>query len=286
MGMNVSVMITTRNRADDLRRTCRVLESMNPPPLEVLITADGCNDDTVSMLLRELPEARIFIHETGVGSVASRDEMMREARGELVLSLDDDSYPEQSDCVSRIIPLFERDQSLAVIHFPQRSDEYPETLAKTDFGEEHPTRSFANSGAVIRRSAYLKLPGFEPSFIHMYEEPDFALQCISSGFRVVLSPVLTIRHHYSGSSRSELRNHRRHARNECWSTLMRCPFPQVIFLLIWRMISQGRFAASRGFSWLIREPLWWWDVLVGIPHALNRRKTVSWKAYRQWLSLP
>ena len=77
---------------------------------------------------------------------------MREARGDLVLALDDDSYPEQLDCIARIVPMFEQRPKLAVLHFPQRTDEYPETLAQTKFGSEHLTRSFANSGAVLRRS--------------------------------------------------------------------------------------------------------------------------------------
>ena len=150
---------------------------------------------------------------------------MREARGDLVLALDDDSYPEQLDCIARIVPLFEQRPKLAVLHFPQRTDEYPETLAQTDFGSEHLTRSFANSGAVLRRSTYLQLPGFESRFFHMYEEPDYALQCVAAGYDVLFSPVITIRHHYSGQARDEIRIHHRHARNELWSTLMRCPFP-------------------------------------------------------------
>jgi len=48
--------------------------------------------------------------------------------------LDDDSYSEQSDCIARIVPFFEQRPQLAVLHFPQRTDEYPETLAQTNFG--------------------------------------------------------------------------------------------------------------------------------------------------------
>ena len=53
-----------------------------------------------------------------LGSVASRDRMMREARGDLVLALDDDSYTEQLDCIARIVPTFEEHPKLAVLHFP------------------------------------------------------------------------------------------------------------------------------------------------------------------------
>jgi len=279
-------MITTKNRASDLRRTCRVLWQLNPSPVEVLITADGCIDDTVKVARAEVAGVRLFVNEVGQGSVASRDRMIREARGDLVLALDDDSYPEQLDCVSRIVPLFEQQPNLAVLHFPQRSDEYPETLAQTNFGSEHLTRSFANSGAVLRRSTYLQLPGFESRFFHMYEEPDYALQCVAAGYDVLFSPVITIRHHYSGEARDEMRVHHRHARNELWSTVMRCPVLCALGILAWRVFSQFRYACKRGSSWVVREQVWWARALAGIPYCLRNRRPVSWAGYKRWLALP
>ena len=279
-------MITTKNRAGDLRRTCRVLQQLNPSPVEVLITADGCIDDTVKVARGEIAGVRLFVNELGQGSVASRDRMIREARGDLVLALDDDSYPEQLDCIRRIVPLFEQQPNLAVLHFPQRTDEYPETLAQTDFGWQHLTRSFANSGAVLRRSTYLQLPGFESRFFHMYEEPDYALQCVAAGYDVLFSPVITIRHHYSGEARDEMRVHHRHARNELWSTVMRCPVLCALGILAWRVFSQFRYACKRGWSWVVREPVWWARALAGIPYCLRNRRPVSWAGYKRWLALP
>jgi GT2 family glycosyltransferase len=324
--MTVSIMITTRNRATDLRRTCQVLREFNPVPLEILITADGCTDNTVEMLKAEMLENRsqksevrsqkvgsekpdrtttdegtlsnaetlkagmenvkLIVNETGRGSVASRDRMMREAKGDLVLALDDDSYPEQLDCIRRIVPLFEQNPKLAILHFPQRTDEYPETLTQTDFGPARLTRSFANSGAVLRRSIYLQLPGFETKFFHMYEEPDYALQCVGAGYEVYYSPVVTIRHHWSGQTRSEIRNHHRHSRNELWSVLLRCPFPQCLGLAAYRVFSQFRYACKRGLSWVVREPVWWSQAMGGIKYCLRKRSSIPWPQYRRWLRLP
>lgn len=335
--MTFSVMITTRNRVEDLKRTLVVLEKLDPSPLEILITADGCTDDTIQMLKAEMEKAesnkskfeigkvesrnettrqqddgtvsnaetlenrgqkaevrgqkvengtlRLFVNEVGMGSVASRDRMMREAHGDLVLALDDDSYPEQPECLAPITALFEQNHKLAISHFPQRTDEYPETLTQTDFGPPRLTRSFANSGAVLRRSIYLKLPGFEPKFFHMYEEPDYALQCVAAGYEVLFAPSVTIRHHYSGATRSEMRNHHRHSRNECWSTVMRCPLPQMPLLVFYRVLSQLGYAAKRGPQWVLREPVWWWQALGGIKYCLQKRRPIPWSKYREWLRL-
>jgi GT2 family glycosyltransferase len=286
MPSNVSIMIVTVNRLESFRRTCRVLECLDPQPKQVLITVDGYSNQILPFLRRYYPGFYVIVNETGHGSVASRDRMMREACGDLVLALDDDSYPEQLDCIARLMPLFQQRPKLAVLHFPQHSDEYPETLAQTNFGSEYPTRSFANSGAVLRRSTYLQLPGFESRFYHMYEEPDYALQCVAAGYEVLFSPIVTIRHHYCGQARDEVRIHHHHARNEFWSTLMRCPFPFALAMLIWRVLSQFRYACKRGWSWVVREPVWWWQALTGIPYCLRKRRPVSRAGYKRWLALP
>src|SRR5207253_11347197 len=127
-----------------------------------------------------LPQASILLSNQPEGSMASRGRMMRESTAELVLSLDDGSYPEQIDCIARLTPLFEQDQRLAVLHFPQRSDEFPESLSQNCSGGLQRTRSFLSSGAVLRRSAYLELSGFETAFFHAYEEPDYALRCVAA----------------------------------------------------------------------------------------------------------
>ncbi len=283
--MRVSVMITTSNRLEELQRTLQMLGKLDPAPDEVLVTADGCTDGTAEFL-SAMPNVKFVVNQPARGSVASRDRMIREARGELVLALDDDSYPEQLDCIARFVPLFEQRSNLAVLHFPQRTDEYPDTVAQMDFGHEKLTRSFANSGAVLHRSTYLELAGFEPRFYHMYEEPDYGLQCLAAGYDVIFSPIVTIRHHYSGQARDEIRIHHRHARNEFWSSLMRCPFPFALGVLGWRAASQFRYACRRGWSWVVREPRWWAQAVAGIPYFIRKRKPVSWEAYKRWLSLP
>ena len=279
-------MITTLNRLDEVARTLGKLSSLLPSPTEIWVVADGCTDGTAEYIKSNHPSVKLIEHVRPFGSVASRAEVMDRIQGDLVLALDDDSYPEQADCLAHLATLFTEHEQLAIATFPQRSDEYPQSLIQENFGVQRAMRSFPNSGACLRVSTYRQLPGFEPMFFHMYEEPDYALQCVANGWEVLYLPEITIRHHWTPNQRSEIRNHHRHARNECWSTLMRCPFPQAFCVIAYRVFSQARFAGRRRFSWLIREPLWWWQALRGIPRALARRHPVSWAGYRKWLSLP
>src|SRR5881296_2856216 len=116
--MTVSVMITTRDRATDLQRTCEAVMQLRPAPNEVLVTADGCTDGTLDMVADKFPEITLIANQPGIGSVASRDRMMREARSDLVLALDDDSYPEQLDCIVRIVPLLHSGPNWQCCIFP------------------------------------------------------------------------------------------------------------------------------------------------------------------------
>ena len=66
----------------------------------------------------------------------SRNELAAGCGCDLFLSLDDDSYPLDLDFVARVKGIFAAEPRLAVLTFPQRTDERPETLNATgaEFG--------------------------------------------------------------------------------------------------------------------------------------------------------
>jgi GT2 family glycosyltransferase len=266
-----------------LARTLREIARLSPAPDEVLVVADGCTDGTVEFVRREHPSVRLIVHETARGSIPSRNEMTQATQCDVMLSLDDDSYPVEADILARIAAAFAERPRLAVMSFPQRTDEFPETLAATDFGPPRFVGSYANSGAAIRRAAFLALGGYPEPFAHMYEEPDFALRCLAAGWEVWEDTSRTIRHHFAGTQRDEMRNHHRHARNELWSVLMRCPFPQVLGVAAFRLARQFGYAWSRG--WALREWEWWRACLAGVPRCLAERRSLPWPKYRAWMEL-
>ena len=283
MSLTVGVCITTHNRCAELRRTLAALERLDPQPSELIVVADGCTDATVALL--SASSVHVIIHAQPHGSVASRNEMAELCTSDLFVSLDDDSYPLETDFIARVQELFRKHPRLAVAWFPQRSDEFPASLTASDFGVPLFTGSFLNSGAAIRRDVFLALRKYPAHFFHAYEEPDFALRCNAGGWQVVQEPSLTIRHHYTATERNELRTHHRHARNELWSVLMRCPAMQVLPVVMFRVVRQLAFAASRGVSWIVREPMWWLDCLGGVRKCLRARRPVRWRQYLAWMRL-
>lgn len=284
--MKFTVMITTRDRQQDLRRTCRNIRSWSPQPDEVLITADGCTDNTIEMIKTEFPEFTLIENELSLGSVPSRDHMARMATGDNIISLDDDSHPVDRDFLQRVGAVMEAHPECAVVSFVElRDDGTFASRNETPSHEGHYVPAYANCAAAMRKTCYEQLPGFPRFFQHMYEEPDFALQCYGAGWGVWFEPTITIRHHRSESQRHPVKRQLLNARNELWSVWIRCPWPFLLPVSIFRMGRQFQFACSRGFSWAIRQPLWWFEALLGIRHCLKARCAIRWRHYYQWMKL-
>jgi GT2 family glycosyltransferase len=281
--LTVSICIATHNRRDDLARTLGELARLAPAPQVVLVAADGCTDGTLELLRTEYPQARLIEHAQARGSIPSRNELARACNSDLFVSLDDDSYPLEPDFLARVAACFAREPRLAVLSFAQRSDEDPDSLTAKDFGAARYEASYANSGAAIRRSVFLELGGYPDVFFHAYEEPDFALRCAAAGWQVRFEPSLVVRHHFTGVGRDERRTHQRHARNELWSVLLRCPWPLLVPVALWRVARQFGYACKRG--WALAEPQWWLAAWRGFGACWRARRPLPVAAYLGWMKL-
>lgn len=284
--MKTSVIITTRNRSHELRRTLNRLFELEPPPDEILVCADGCVNGTMGMVQKEFPSCVLLKNDSPRGSVFSRDRLLRSATSEIVASFDDDSYPQDRDFFSRLKELFAKHPDAAVIAFPEIRDqgEFAHT-GKSPLSPPHLVSAYAHCAAALRRSVYCRSHGFPGFFGHMYEEPDYALQCYALGYVVRFEPSLTIRHHESHAHRDPIRRHHLNARNELWSVLMRCPFPYVVPVALFRIWRQFQYACREGLAWLVREPIWWWWSLRGVSNCLQNRSPVPWRIYYRWMKL-
>jgi GT2 family glycosyltransferase len=285
MPLTCAISIATHNRLPELRRTLGIVAELKPPPDELLVCADGCDDGTAGYVREKFPDAKVIEHAEPMGSIRSRIELMRAASSHIVVSLDDDSYPMDFDFIARVRELFNSLPHMAVASFPQRTDEFPETLTAHDFGRGRYVGNYVNAAAAFRRGVYMELEGWPPEFEHAYDESDYTLQCLAAGYAVYYEPGIVIRHHFTSLKRNEIRTHHRHARNEQWSMWRRCPFPGVLALSAYRALSQFRYARKRGAAWVLREPAWWVMALRGLPAALRKRRPVPTRVYRRWLRL-
>ena len=255
--MTFTIMITTHNRCADLRRTCAALTALSPPPEEVLICADGCTDDTVSMLVREFPGFIVLENQRRQGSVAARDRMLRLASADIVISLDDDSYPIDRDFLARVDQVLAEHPEAAVISFAEIRDEDCRGPPPT-YSRSMPRPLRRGVCQLRRRHASRRLSAGSPAF------QGSSATCTRS--RITPCNV-TRRASRSGSSRiwscaitcrasiaTQGRRQRLHARNELWSVLIRCPWPYLPAVALFRIWRQLRYAATQGLSDVLLQP--------------------------------
>jgi GT2 family glycosyltransferase len=104
--LTCAISIATHNRLPELRRTLDVIAGLDPAPDELLVCADGCEDGTAQYVREHFPNAKLIEHARPLGSIPSRIELMRASASDIVASLDDDSYPMDSDFIARVRKLF------------------------------------------------------------------------------------------------------------------------------------------------------------------------------------
>lgn len=90
--MDVSIIIPTYNRRASLERTLNSLAAQiySAERFEVLIVDDGSTDDTYSINLDKYPYHSRMIRQDNLGSAVARNRGAAEARGDILVFLDDD----------------------------------------------------------------------------------------------------------------------------------------------------------------------------------------------------
>jgi len=281
-----TIVIPSYNRKEDLERTCEQISRLDPAPEAVIVVLDGCTDTSKEMIETRFPFVTLIIHPRSKGSVPSRDEAFLTVKSDLIVSFDDDSYPMDYDFLQRVSDLFHAHPEAAVLSFPAIHDSgNPED---PNLGPDTPARnvaSFISAAAVIRRSVYGSIARYVSFYEHGYEEPDLSLQCYAMGRTVWFEPSLRVRHHLSTASRSWIRVHQRKARNEVLGVIIRAPLRYAPALIVFRIFRRFQVAAGEGLSWIVREPVWWWQAIRRIPASIRMRKPIPPAQYMNWLRL-
>lgn len=104
--MKLSVVIPTYNRSEILTKSLRAFEqqSLKADDFEIIIGSDGSTDDTAQKVKKFSHASRLnvkFLDLQHIGLSAVRNSCIREAKGEVLLFMNDDTMPAQPDFLSR-----------------------------------------------------------------------------------------------------------------------------------------------------------------------------------------
>jgi GT2 family glycosyltransferase len=210
--LTVSVIIATYNRLEALQQTLRDLAAQTRPADEILVI-DQSRDDEGRPLPRvdqlpPVPGLR-YCHQPVPNAQTARNRGIREARGQILLFVDDDvRLP--PDFVASHLRNYERDleldgvagQTLDVGQAPTM--ELPPAYSwphngwmffPLNFAERRPTINWPSCNASVRRERALRVGGFDEQFIRTwFDDTDFSWRLHQSGARIVFDPAASAVH--------------------------------------------------------------------------------------------
>jgi glycosyltransferase involved in cell wall biosynthesis len=217
--VRLSLVISTRNRAEQLRRClASLLRLDSAEPWELVIVDNGSSDHT-GKVAEEFRQRFVRgvtvlqVPEPGLGR--ARNHGWRAAHGEIVAFTDDDCYPDAA-FVSAVVDAFAAEPTLGFLggrirlHDPT---DYPITIQENPRPIELPPRRFIPAGLIqganfaLRRTALEAIGGFDPLFgagaLFPCEDVDVVARASAAGWRGAYDPAPLVYHHHGRKTPEE-----------------------------------------------------------------------------------
>lgn len=191
---DISVVIPTYQRTDDLLLAIEKIQQCEPQPSEIIVHIDFGDYVTRPSLQSVAEKYNIVIIQSDhrVGPGGGRNKAINIAKNDLVASFDDDSYPLDLDYFSRLKKLFEKFPDAAVIGATIFHQNETIAIDKAIVYREH---SFVGCGCAYRRKIFLEMQGYvELPVAYGMEEVDLSLRLYDANWQVLISPWLRVYH--------------------------------------------------------------------------------------------
>ncbi|WP_298178549.1 glycosyltransferase [Saccharomonospora sp.] len=264
--MRTTVVIATRNRADDLARTLTRLCELRPSP-RIIVADNGSRDDTARRVRDEFPGVRLIRLPENVG-MAARNLGVEAADTPYVAFCDDDSWWEQG-ALSQAEVLFDAYPRLGLVAAttlvgPEaRRDPVCDLMADSPLGTSPDlpgpvVLGFLACSAIVRRSAFLDAGGFNPLLYFGAEEKLLAYDLAARGWGLCYVDRLRAYHHPSSVRPPAAWRRRIERRNNALITWMRRPVGDCV----------------RAAGGLLRDPVAAAGALRRLPRALGARRAL------------
>lgn len=219
---DASIVITTRNRRDELRTAIESALAQTAR-VEVLVVDDASTDDTASMVATEFPEARLHRSETPLGYVVQRNTAAKLANAPVIVSIDDDAAFTSQRTVAQTLEEIDHPRvgavAIPVVDVRRSRTVPPRAPARApDRRRVYAVSTFIGTANAVRRDIFLGLGGYRDVIFHQGEEADYSIRMLAAGYVTRLGSADPI-HHYESPSRDTRRMDIYGSRNSilfCW----------------------------------------------------------------------
>jgi len=264
----VGVAIATRERPDDLAHALERLRALPERP-PIVVADNGSRDGTPVRIRQRFPDVEVLELGENRGAGA-RNAAVAALDTPYVAFCDDDSWWAPGS-LARAAELFDATPRLGLLAArilvgpDERLDPVCAAMEQSplragDGVPGRPVLGFVCCGAIVRRSAYLSVGGFDARYGIGGEERPLAIDLAAAGWELRYVPELVAHHHPAGNG---VRPGRRAAmlRNDLWSAWLHRPVGAALRRTAEvvkrsgprRDTAAGLAQALRGARWVARE---------------------------------
>jgi GT2 family glycosyltransferase len=203
------------------------------------------------MVRDEFPDVRLVRLPENIAA-AARNVGVAAAKGDLVVTLDNDVRLTSPDDVARMVEVFERHPRAALVNFmivgpdgglSRRDWCHPRDLEV--WGEREFATDYVLEGAsACRREAFLAAGGYWAPLFIGHEGWDLAFRLIDAGHELLYTPEVRVRHLVDTSARPSSRIYYTFTRNAVWVALRNLPASAAAVALARDLALMG-FASAR-----------------------------------------
>lgn len=220
---SLTVIVLSFNRKDALDATLTYLQSnADLAGAQILVVDNGSGDGSPAMVAQRHPTVELIALSQNRG-VAAFNAAARAARGQALLVLDDDAWPEPG-VVALALDLLARRPELAAITLHPR---HPRTRASEwPFGDPPPAAAGLDGiadrwpvmgcGNIVRRDAWMRAGGYDEAFFLYRNDTDLAMKLHGLGLGVHFNPEWVVWHDSPAAARKSKRWFRLATRNWVW----------------------------------------------------------------------
>lgn len=274
---DVTVVITTKNRKEDLANAIRSALAQDVP-VEVLVIDDGSTDGTLEMVRREFPTVRLERSEQSLGLIVQRNLAAQLATTPFLISIDDDALFVSPATVRQTLADFDHPR-IGAVAIPYIDVKYGPTVrqkAPSDQGI-YIVSEYRGTAHALRRDIFNRLGGYRGSFVHQCEEGEYCMRLLDAGYVVRLGRADPI-HHLESPKRDRTRIFHYQARNHILWAWYDVPWPYLPLHLLATTFNTLRdglrknyfraslHGAGRGY--------------VNLIHAFGQRQPITSAAYK------
>ncbi|HAI73858.1 MAG TPA: hypothetical protein DCS28_01330 [Candidatus Moranbacteria bacterium] len=213
--MKLSIIVTTRNRKEDLLNCIESIKKANISNYdwELIVVDDNSNDGTEKITFDEfgVSNGKIIRNLAQQMMVKSRNTGAKEARGEYALFIDDDNIVDKN-MVEVLLKFAKHNSNYGIIgpsmYFLKNKKKYLDfqkinfftggTTGKIDNSEKEVCDSDGIPNAfLIKKEVFNKCGFFNEQLIQTFTEPDFAFNALKCGYKCGIIKKAKIYHNIS-----------------------------------------------------------------------------------------